>query len=479
MTPTQKLDQLTFTRFLAALSVLFFHGGRQWGILSYLPMLTAGPTAVSFFYVLSGFVMTIAYYRPNTRLDLGSYALARFSRIYPVYILSFVLTCVYYIELIARTKSRELLVNIFLLQAWSPEYVQSFNIAAWSLSVEAFFYLLFPLLLLGLSRFSSQKVTFAALVFWGISQFTYSALMVFEPDSLHWLAYFPLFHLNAFFLGVAGGMWFLSEKPRVTPKASISLTLVFFSFGVVLLMLSLREYFPASFTTLSLDVGSLSPFFLILILALAMDHSFLSKLFSHPWLVLLGDASYALYILHVPFRWLLEKLLHGTGMPISYNLFFGIYAIAAVALSVLVFKYIERPARDWLRQKPWRIPLMVLDGMMIVGLIALAYYLRLGDGVAGFIRTQNFSIRVGVVLFFISLLVFRTYMEYSWQRLVLATFSAGLALTGLMYSGWKLGWVEGFPRPIILLLTVFVFCYLFVSRFLIQRFDFSRSNLRS
>lgn len=476
MTTSSKLDQLTFTRFLAALSVLFFHGGRDWGIMSYLPMLTSGPTAVSFFYVLSGFVMTIAYYRPNTKLDLGSYALARFSRIYPVYIFSFVLTCIYYIDLIARTKTRELLANIFLLQAWSPKYVQSFNIAAWSLSVEAFFYLLFPLLLMGLSKFTLQKLNLLVLLFWGISQFTFLTLMLYEPDKLHWLAYFPLFHLNAFLLGIAGGMWYLSGKSQQTSKRSVILILILFSFAFVLLMLSLRAYFPMYFMTLPLDVGLLAPFFLILILALALDKSYLSNLFSHHWLVLLGNASYALYILHLPFRWLLEKFIAGVGLSISFNLFFGMYAFSAVALSVLVFKYMEVPAKDWLRQNRFGIPLLFLDGIMISGIITLAYNLRLGDGAAEFIRTQNFSIRVGSILFFLALLIFRTYIECSWRKLALATIFGSVALMGMMYYGWMLEWVEGFPRLIILMLTVFVFCYLFISRWLFQKLKFTRSK---
>ena len=62
---TRKLDQLTITRFIAALSVVFFHGGQQLDIVRQFPMLTAGPTAVGYFFVLSGFVMALAYHRPG------------------------------------------------------------------------------------------------------------------------------------------------------------------------------------------------------------------------------------------------------------------------------------------------------------------------------------------------------------------------------------------------------------------------------
>ena len=58
-----KLEQLTFTRYIAALSVVFFHYG-AWVFPANIPwlnpILAAGPIAVSYFYVLSGFIMAIA-----------------------------------------------------------------------------------------------------------------------------------------------------------------------------------------------------------------------------------------------------------------------------------------------------------------------------------------------------------------------------------------------------------------------------------
>jgi len=61
-----QINQITFTRFIAALSVVFFHYGSH-TLPSSLPWLkesiTAGPIAVNYFYVLSGFIMAIAYYQ--------------------------------------------------------------------------------------------------------------------------------------------------------------------------------------------------------------------------------------------------------------------------------------------------------------------------------------------------------------------------------------------------------------------------------
>ena len=166
----RKLDQLTITRFVAALSVVLFHGGRRLAFVRHFPMLAAGPTAVGYFFVLSGFVMALVYYRPGVPFNFRNYLLARFSRIYPVYILSFVLTCLHYLNILSRIKPPKVWANVFLYQAWIPDYALSFNIAAWSLSVEVFFYLLLPVLLLWAMRRPVKEVIWFSIGFWIFSQ---------------------------------------------------------------------------------------------------------------------------------------------------------------------------------------------------------------------------------------------------------------------------------------------------------------------
>lgn len=461
----QKLDQLTTTRFLAALSVVFYHGWRELGILSLFPMLTSGPTAVSYFFVLSGFVITLAYYRPDTRFDFRNYFVARFSRIYPVYILAFVLTCLYYLEIMSKVKSGKILANIFLYQAWIPRYGQSFNIVAWSLSVEVFFYIVFPFLAIFIKRFTAKQLLWISLVFWVVSQITHSILYtIFMPEQSIWLNYFPPFHLNAFFLGMAGGVWYLSNAAHQNIKQSANRVLLITSLGFVLLMISLREYMPAVTHYFSLDIGLLAPFFLVIILALAFDTTNLAQRLKHPWLVLLGDSSYALFILHIPFLWLFTSLLRMIGVTITDSAKFSIHFLVSIFLSILVFKYIERPARDWLRSNFKMLPFIVLDIMLIIIMVRLSFSIRLGDGIANFLRTQTFAVRVGVVSYFLFLLIFRFYTKDSWRSLAIAIVSGTLVLTGFVYLAWTSGWVEGFPRSILLLIPVMIFMAIYSSR---------------
>jgi peptidoglycan/LPS O-acetylase OafA/YrhL len=466
---SRKLDQLTITRFIAALSVVFFHGGRELDIVRYFPMLTAGPTAVGYFFVLSGFVMALVYYRPGVPFDFRSYWLARFSRIYPVYILAFALTCLHYLSLLSKIKPPKVWASLFLYQAWVPDYALSFNIAAWSLSVEAFFYLLLPLLLLWAMRRSAKEVIWVSLGFWVISQLLHAFLMTrLGPESGNFLAYFPLFHLNAFVLGLAGGIWYLTYSSRVNVRQTLNLICLAAALGMVLLLLSLREYLPAFPHNISLNAGSLAPLFLIITLTLALDTSRLARSLSHPWLVLLGDASYALYILHVPIRWLFEDLLALTGQVIEFGVLFSIYLPLLIVLSIFVFKYIERPARDWLRTNPHMLAKIVLDLILILAMIHFSFTLRLGTETSAFLRTETFALRVGVVVVFLALLVFRFYVAPSWHSLALAILSGAAVLSGFMYLAWTSGWVEGFPRSILLLIPPLVFSAIYASGHLLE-----------
>jgi peptidoglycan/LPS O-acetylase OafA/YrhL len=467
--PTRKLDQLTITRFIAALSVVLFHGGHQLEIVRYFPMLTAGPTAVGYFFVLSGFVMALAYYRPGAPLDFRIYWLARFSRIYPVYILAFALTCLHYLSLLSKIKPPKVLASVFLYQAWVPDFALSFNIAAWSLSVEVFFYLVLPFLLLWAVRRSVRQVIWVSVGFWIISQFVHVFLMTrLGPDSGNFLAYFPLFHLNAFVLGLAGGIWYLTYSSRVQVRPTLNLLCLFMAWGAVLLLLSLRAYLPIFPRSFSLDVGLLAPLFLVIVLTLALDKSRLSQGLSHPWLILLGDASYALYILHVPVRWLFQDILALAGQVMEFGVMFSIYLPILILLCIFVFQYIERPTRNWLRTNPHMLTKILLDILLIFAMIRFSFILRLGTETSAYLRTETFALRVGIVVFFLALFLFQYYTAPSWRSLTLATLSGAAALSGFMYVAWTSSWVEGFPRSILLLIPLLVFTAIYSSRLLME-----------
>lgn len=89
------LHQLTFTRFLAAIAIVIFHYGGsafpfQTPILKSL--FSNANVGVSFFFILSGFVMMIAYGARQSEINFREYFINRFARIYPIYFLALIAT---------------------------------------------------------------------------------------------------------------------------------------------------------------------------------------------------------------------------------------------------------------------------------------------------------------------------------------------------------------------------------------------------
>jgi len=91
--------------------------------------------------------------------------------------------------------------------------------------------------------------------------------------------------------------------------------------------------------------GLLTPAFGCLLLAFASGEHLSARIISLPWLVVLGEASYGLYLLHIPL-WHLLGLNNLTVSPIAYVL----YVASALALSVVSFYFFETPARRLILQ---------------------------------------------------------------------------------------------------------------------------------
>ncbi|MEW6402396.1 MAG: acyltransferase, partial [Chloroflexota bacterium] len=307
----KRIDQLTSTRFLAMLTVMFYHGAggiyvQAINFFPIAPILFAGPASVSYLYVLSGFVMSLVYYRPQEKFDVGSYWRARFVRIYPLYLLSFLLTCLYYYDFIARIKPAKILANLFVWQAWFPQYAQSFNIASWSLSVEGFFYFIFPFFVMWAYRQSMKKLISLSVILWIASQVIHYILWtLFMPDWNNLLVYFPVVHLNSFILGVVGGIWFVRESPKHSMNWKTNTVILITVMTLVIGFLVLGAAFPNQVPNrIQPMAGMISPLFLIIILTLALDQTRLSAILNHKRLVIFGETSYALYIFQVPSRWI-------------------------------------------------------------------------------------------------------------------------------------------------------------------------------
>ncbi|MBJ6727034.1 acyltransferase family protein [Geomesophilobacter sediminis] len=355
--PSRQIDQLTFTRFVAALSVVYYHYGSGIFPFNYATLdrlFLVGPISVSFFYALSGFIMAVVYtQKGGGPFDRKQYWQARFARIYPVYLLGLGATVLLLDP--QRDASRKQLFSALLVQSWIPGYPMAYNYPGWSVSVEAFFYLLFPFLITAFAKASLRKLSLTALFFWVSSSMVHVSLSTFlpvKPSSVLFdlLYYLPCLHLNTFLCGMLSGLLFLSHGRWLSERRKLNVALLIGTLALIVAVLLGRQSLEHLPLKLALTNGAMAPLFLIFIYSLSCDRTIISRVLSARLCLLLGDASYSIYILHVPIFLAFQKVTasyHGTLSKVAV---LHIYVMAVILLSVLSYLFIERPARSGLKR---------------------------------------------------------------------------------------------------------------------------------
>jgi peptidoglycan/LPS O-acetylase OafA/YrhL len=339
-----RIEQITFTRFIAAIAIVILHFGRQvspFNNHSVAFLVDQANVGVSYFFLLSGFIMMISYGNKG-KVDFASYMKNRFARIYPVYFLSLA-TMIVLRLMLGNFNLRAMLYNLLMIQAWIPGRALSHNMPAWSLSVELLFYVLFPFLLnyLFLKHGKKTGITIAVVLFWLLTQCLFMYLVYSDfshglnTKSHDALFYFPLFHLSVFLIGNLAGIYFLRHYKK--RQGNYDLAICFIG---VLLILALR--FPSG---LIYHDGLLAVLFVPFILLLSLNTGKITELFSKKIFVFLGEISYGIYILQVPVFLALKK--YETGNP---ALTFFIKLAILLVFSGLVYQFIEKPLRKAIKK---------------------------------------------------------------------------------------------------------------------------------
>ena len=361
MRKPDRLNALTGLRSFAAVNIVFFHfSNPQWfGILA--PVVNAGYASVSYFILLSGYVLAYNYAQRarDGKLDVRRFYEARFTRLYPIYILSLILAW----RMIPQEYASHshamfwtgMVLTPLLLQGWIPEIATFGNTPAWTMSAESFYYLLFP----WLARWKQPGRVRPLLVrlggIWLLGLIPGTLYILFNPDGiahldrfstgpwLQALKFTPLPHLASFVFGVV-----LAELDELILRPGrLRLMLGVVGFGGTFLLLSLGPHMPYAI----MHDGLLMPLFGCIILGLSGENALAHALGIRP-LVFVGEASYALYLLHFNFWNLIHDthVLNRLGVAqfdpwISYV----ILIVMALLALYLVEKPAQRQLRKWMR----------------------------------------------------------------------------------------------------------------------------------
>jgi len=337
-----RLDRLTSLRFFAALLVLGNHSTRD---LTYVPhaseLLTSGTVGVTFFFALSGFVLTWSHREGDTPV---AFTRRRFARVFPVHFVTWILAFPILLVVGDTITGGEAIANLFLVQSWNgdPHVYFGMNAVSWSLSAEVFFYLVFPFclpLLLRTPRWALRGLLAVLVAGNLIAASQLSAAL--SPETNRYVFYIlPAYGLVSFLSGAV-----LARLMRTGLLVDVPV----WAAG----LLAACGYVLAHFDSHRLggighgiENAVFLPFILILIGAAATaDLRQQPGFLTHPVALKLGEWSFALYMTH----WLLLQALTAA-LPDLDDLGIGVrvlvqvaFAVVAVALSALVYTVVERP----------------------------------------------------------------------------------------------------------------------------------------
>ena len=353
----EPLPALTSLRFLAAAYVLAFHfAGYELSRAAMPNAIFLGYSGVTFFFLLSGFILAYNYQRVDLseRPALARFLRARIARVYPVYLLalaiglpSFVAWTLKTVPPLQTLMAASAVLAPLGLHAWVPGAACALDCPSWSVSTELFFYAAFPLLLpLVLRRPGATALV--TLTAWAVGV----TLAI-----LAWALYAPGLSLIAPTTDAAN---LLSQAIKYNPL----LRLPEFVAGLLLFALWRRVRLPV--WSLLTGAGVAAAFLVGNVEAIpeVLMHNGLTALVWAPvilagaqvrsgpltagWFVFLGRISFALYLLHVPIyvfvsglhRALLAGRLDGIPwLTAALAAFLSLAAASAVHLAI------EEPAR--------------------------------------------------------------------------------------------------------------------------------------
>lgn len=369
-----RLPALTSVRFLAAVWVAMFHLGAMnafhFSLAPVQQFASIGYSGVSFFFVLSGFILVYTYFgRPATKREFWQ---SRFARIYPALAFALLLTAPGFFYCCVHMRAHDprifvpewawiaphmwltAIMTLTLTEGWIPQAALAWNMPNWSLSVEAFSYLLFPFLMPQLARLSRRQLMAIVPAGWLLALACSAAYMHFHPDGvadinlktvgpwINALKYHPAMRLPEFLAGMATALLFL----RGEQNRRWAWPLVLAGVGAIAAVAALSPWIPLPM----IHTALLGPAFAVLIYGIALRPVGLGVLETR-LMEALGDASYPFYLLH---GMLISAFFLNwfTGQP-RYQTALGFVEWLAVAslVSLGVDRGIERPLRRLLRPK--------------------------------------------------------------------------------------------------------------------------------
>ena len=336
-------------RFCAAAHVMLEHTLRATVLPApVLAAVGAGYTSATLLLVLSGFILVYVYSTGDGRLTVPrrEFWAARFSRIYPLFVLSQLLV----LPLWLRTHTWgetwfPLAVGVSGTQAWFPNLAHVLNTPAWTISLLALAYVAFPWLLERLRTFPTRLLPAAMAVTWAASVLPCVLFTHPGPAGTRFLFSFPLMRFPEFLFGMLLGKWFLARPAPGRRASAAAVWAALAAWGAVLAVIG-RVPRPV------VHNGMLAPVFALLLVGLASGGGPIGTLLARPWPQRLGNAGIAIFLLHLPLvAWVELAGWYPGPTTAASAAVYAVYLAVVLAVSVGVTERFVTPVSRWARRR--------------------------------------------------------------------------------------------------------------------------------
>ena len=341
-------------RAIAVIMVLAYH--------LKLALFKSGFLGVTVFFVLSGYLITgilISEVEEEGTIDLKNFWLRRIRRLVPA-VMSMAVVIIFVSAVVNRiifTKGcKDFLASVLGFNNWwqifnKVSYFEAAGVPSpfthcWSLAIETQFYLIYPLILLGIYKLVKSREEGRAkrgLLFAGVTLLlalisVILMIVLFDPQQDASRVYYGT-DTRAFSL-LFGALLAILWEYQMVPRrlsASVNMVLGSVSFAVLLVMTIAINGSSNFWYRGGQFVGTILT--VLMVYAVSGRKTWLSRFLSNPVLKWIGDRSYSIYLWHYPIILLISK---GIKAPWWITL---IEIVLSVVLAELSYRFIETPIR--------------------------------------------------------------------------------------------------------------------------------------
>lgn len=391
------IPALTGLRFIAASLVCLAHTF-PYIVPGMFPTLTEmASEGMTLFFVLSGFVIHYNYsqaIKTNPKLNIWNFFVARFARIYPLYILCLLLDWAHHFgyQTLSETSIDTIPFYLTLTQSWfyhpvgGHSLIYQFGLMpaiAWSVSTEWFFYLVYPFICLKLLKQEKFKNTIILCALFSIFFLSLVVILHFKDPIINnfatnhwgeiadkyqnpqdcfsrWLIYFsPYSRIGEFILGCLTASLYLQLKDHKKTKYENLLGKVILIGTLVSIIfihhITFTPHLSLMFSwTLKLhqSFGFALPF-AVVIFCCCRYQNFFTQFLSNRFMQRGGEISYSLYLLHLPIG---EAFSRDAASVTSWQVALADYSRLVIVIFAILgsatvsYHFIEMPARKFIKR---------------------------------------------------------------------------------------------------------------------------------